>query len=82
MKTVGSLKEELSSALIAGDHQAIDAQAVELIDTCGVQLLISLQLTALDQGCPLPIENPSEVLMAKLSAIGCQGLVQLVEVKA
>lgn len=54
----------------AGDQIAIEASALENIDTSGLQTLLVLVNTALENGKKISWKNPPEVLISSAKKIG------------
>jgi anti-anti-sigma regulatory factor len=76
--TVGELKGQCLAWLgespaegdAGGDHWPLDASAVDQIDAAGVQLLVSLSHSLLQQGQPLFLQQPSAVLVDACASLG------------
>ena len=56
-----------------GDRWLLDAHAVDQIDAAGVQLLVALAHTLLQQGQPLQLLQPSAALGEACAALGLTG---------
>ncbi len=75
VRSVSNIMNALLELVQSGTTLEVDASEVTTVDTCGVQLLISLRRTAEAHGNALVLLNPSNSLTEKAKAIGCELLI-------